>query len=94
MSESADMTASPGPPLPGAQNGLQRVEGRPAPGGGSEAGGDGRADNREAEYAERIVTVRATINLPGLRRGETAVVDPDIPYIADCITAGYLVEAG
>lgn len=36
--------------------------------------------------------VRATINLPGLRRGEEAEVDPQVPYIARCLEARYIVE--
>ncbi len=38
------------------------------------------------------LTVRATVNLAGLRAGATALVDPRQPYIADCLKAGYLVE--
>jgi hypothetical protein len=38
-----------------------------------------------------LVTVRATVNLNGLRAGATALVDPNQPYIADCLKTGYLV---
>lgn len=36
--------------------------------------------------------VRATVNLPGLQRGKMAETDPEVPYIARCLAAGYLVE--
>ena len=36
--------------------------------------------------------VRATINLPGLARGQEAEADPEVTYIATCLEAGYLVE--
>jgi hypothetical protein len=38
------------------------------------------------------VPVTATINLPGLGLGREALVDPDDPYIADCLARGYLVR--
>lgn len=37
-----------------------------------------------------LIEVRATINLPRLRAGELALVDPDHPYVADALQAGYL----
>jgi hypothetical protein len=39
----------------------------------------------------QLLEVRATVNLAGLRAGETALVDPAQPYIADCLKSGYLV---
>lgn len=41
--------------------------------------------------AAEEVEVRATINLPGLRLGQTAFVDPSDPYIADCLAAELIV---
>lgn len=41
--------------------------------------------------AAEEVEVRATINLPGLRLGQTAIVDPADPYIADCLAAELIV---
>ncbi len=38
-----------------------------------------------------VVVVRATVNLPNLRRGDEALSDPEHPYVAKCIRAG-LVE--
>lgn len=35
--------------------------------------------------------VEATVNLPGLRRGERAHVDPALPYIADCLARELVV---
>lgn len=35
--------------------------------------------------------VRATINLPGLPRGEEVLVDDEDPYMADCLKTGLLV---
>lgn len=40
--------------------------------------------------AERI-RVRATINLPRLRVGDHALVDPTDPYIAELLAGKYLV---
>lgn len=37
------------------------------------------------------VEVRATINLPGLNRGQVARADPEAPYVRDALAAGYLV---
>lgn len=38
------------------------------------------------------IAVMATVNLPGLRAGQFAVVtDVDRPYIQACLTAGYLI---
>lgn len=41
--------------------------------------------------AEKI-EVQATINLPGLRAGQDAWVDPEVPYIAGALRAGYLIR--
>lgn len=40
---------------------------------------------------QRLIEVRATVNLAGLRAGATATVDPSQPYISDCLKGGYLV---
>lgn len=40
---------------------------------------------------QRLIEVRATVNLAGLRAGATALVDPSQPYIRDCLNGGYLV---
>lgn len=37
------------------------------------------------------ILARATINLPGLPVGEVALVDPTVPYVANCLAALYLV---
>lgn len=37
------------------------------------------------------VFVRATINLPGLRAGREAWVDPEEEYVKVCLAASYLV---
>lgn len=41
-----------------------------------------------------MIEVRATINLPGVRRGDVVLVDPENEYVAACIDAGYLVPLG
>jgi hypothetical protein len=41
--------------------------------------------------APKLVLARATVNLPGLHRDEVALVDPTVPYVADCLAALYLV---
>lgn len=38
-----------------------------------------------------MVSVRATVHLPGLPLGSTAFVDPGDPYIDELLTHGYLV---
>lgn len=38
-----------------------------------------------------LLLVRATINMRGLRRGEEAWVDQDVPYIAAALAAEHLV---
>lgn len=38
------------------------------------------------------ITARATVNLSGLRAGQTATVDPGQQYIRDLLDSGYLVE--
>jgi hypothetical protein len=40
--------------------------------------------------AEKIV-VRATVNLPKLKVGRTALVDPKEPYVAACLNGGLVV---
>lgn len=35
--------------------------------------------------------VKATINLPGLRRGETTEADRDSAYVQGCLAEGFLV---
>jgi hypothetical protein len=37
------------------------------------------------------VLVRATVNLPGLSRGEEVLVDDSSPYMAECLEAKLLV---
>lgn len=37
------------------------------------------------------ILVRATVNLPGLKVGQFANVDPDDPYIADCLRTELVV---
>lgn len=41
-----------------------------------------------------LIEVRATINLPGLRCGHVASVDPSVPYVRDCLAQQYLVPTG
>lgn len=41
--------------------------------------------------APLLLLVRAAVNLPGLRLGWEAPVDPNDPYIARLIVAGLLV---
>lgn len=41
-----------------------------------------------------LVEVRATINHAGLAVGQTATVDPELPYIKTCLEAGALVLTG
>jgi hypothetical protein len=43
--------------------------------------------------SDRIEVV-ATVNLPGLRRGQVAIVDPDVPYVADALAARHVVPTG
>lgn len=43
------------------------------------------------ETPEGLLLIRATINLPGLRRGEQALVDPEEEYIAECLASGVIV---
>lgn len=38
-----------------------------------------------------LLIVRATVNLAGLRAGETALVDPRQPYIASCLARELIV---
>ncbi len=40
---------------------------------------------------KRKVLVRATVNLPGLRAGREAIVDPSTEYVKRVLAAGYLV---
>jgi hypothetical protein len=40
-----------------------------------------------------LVLVRATVNLPGLVCGQEALVDPSVPYIAECLEARLVVPA-
>lgn len=47
-------------------------------------------DELEGVPPEAIAVV-ATINLPGLRQGETGMADPSDPYVADCLRARYVV---
>jgi hypothetical protein len=46
---------------------------------------------KTAETRKAPVQVRATINLTGLTVGQVVYVDPNSPYIAECIEAGLLV---
>lgn len=41
--------------------------------------------------SEGLILVRAAIHLRGLRVGQTVLVDPTDPYIADCLKAEFLV---
>lgn len=41
-----------------------------------------------------LLTVRATIHLPGLPLGAVAQIDPTLPYEAEALKAGYLVPVG
>lgn len=41
--------------------------------------------------SEPTLAVTATINLRGLRPGQRALVDPTDPYIAELLSASYLV---
>lgn len=43
---------------------------------------------------DRLIEVRAAIHLPGLPVGAVALVDPDEPYVARCLAAGYVVPSG
>lgn len=43
------------------------------------------------ELQQARILVRATINLPGLNAGETALADPTEPYIQDCLRAQFIV---
>ena len=38
-----------------------------------------------------MIEVRATVNLPGLKRGEIVWVEPDNPYVRSCLEARLLV---
>lgn len=38
-----------------------------------------------------LVWVRATVNLSGLRVGQSVRVDPDVPYIRACLASQVLV---
>jgi hypothetical protein len=38
--------------------------------------------------------VKATINLPGVKRGEIIEADPGSEYVQGCLGAGYLVPVG
>ncbi len=49
-------------------------------------------DTLPSDNAPTLVLMRATITLPQLSVGEVVSVDPSVPYIADCIEAGFLVE--
>ena len=40
----------------------------------------------------RKILVRATVNLPKLKAGQTATVDPTVPYVARCLEAGLVVQ--
>ncbi len=42
---------------------------------------------------EGLLLVRATVNLPGLRAGEHALVDPEDPYMRGALRSTKLVEA-
>lgn len=42
----------------------------------------------------RVVSARATVNLPGLKHGQVADVDAAEPFIASCIRDGLLVVQG
>ncbi len=42
---------------------------------------------------EGLLLVRATVNMPGLRAGEHALVDPDDPYMRGALRSTKLVEA-
>lgn len=44
--------------------------------------------------SEPTLAVTATINLRGLRAGENAIVDPHDPYIAELLSASYLIPNG
>lgn len=41
-----------------------------------------------------LLLVRATITLPDLRLGQVVEVDPEVAYIKDCLSVGYLVPVG
>lgn len=41
--------------------------------------------------APSALLVRAAIHLPGFPLGAEALVDPNLPYIAGCLIAGYIV---
>lgn len=48
---------------------------------------------RGGEGGETIV-VRATINLPGVKRGEIILADAESEYVQQCLAASYLVPVG
>jgi hypothetical protein len=39
----------------------------------------------------RTLRVVSTINLPGLPAGTETTTDPDVPYVAGCLRAGFLI---
>ena len=42
-------------------------------------------------YGKKTIRARATVNLPNLRAGETADVDPTQPYVAACLRRRLLI---
>lgn len=42
---------------------------------------------------DSLIEVRATVHLTGLNVGQHALVDPDDPYIKECLDAELLVPA-
>jgi hypothetical protein len=40
-----------------------------------------------------MILVRATVNLPGLKCGRTALVDPEEPYVRKCLLGGLVIAA-
>lgn len=48
-------------------------------------------DDGAAPPDKLLLAVRATVKLPGLHVGQEVWVDPDEPYIGDCLEAQYLV---
>ncbi len=44
-----------------------------------------------SEIPDGTIKARATITLPGARAGDTVYVDPTLPYIRECLNAGWIV---
>jgi hypothetical protein len=49
-------------------------------------------EGKTPEDTSATIEARATVNLSGLRAGETALVDPSQPYIAELLRGGYLIR--